>query len=394
MKYLFLGFILLLVAIWLGLWISKDSGYVLISYHHWSLETSLWIALAIVAISFFILYCVIRLIIRTSHIPERLRRWKRMRGYRRARVLTNMSLCQLAEGDWQHAEKTSLDAAHITQYPLTNYLTAAIAANKQQEQERRDQYLQQALLHTPGSELAVGLISAQLQMQAGQWDLALTTLKTLYQHHPKNPLLLTLLCKACTQCKDWQMLSTLLKPLQKYHVMDENELAILACDLYRQQLLAATKYGYVELEKAWDEIPRHWRDNIKLQTIYAKQLLILHQNQAALEVIESALKKNWCPELIRLYGNIHSTTPAKQLKTAEDWLKKQTDDADLLLCLGTLSIQERFWGRAVEYLQHSIKLAPTQQAYLQLAQTYETLGQMDEAIKVYKQGLALTSRIT
>jgi HemY protein len=45
MKKVILLFMLLALGVYLGLLIQSDSGYVLIAYGHWTLETSVWFVL-------------------------------------------------------------------------------------------------------------------------------------------------------------------------------------------------------------------------------------------------------------------------------------------------------------------------------------------------------------
>ncbi len=121
MIYLIFGFVLLLLAIWLGLEISQGTGYVLVAFQHWSIETSLWVAAIIVIIVFVLFYFIFRTIGRTTRISKNIKRWKKMRRYRKARRLTNVGLCELAEGQWERAEQTLLKGAKITKSPLINY---------------------------------------------------------------------------------------------------------------------------------------------------------------------------------------------------------------------------------------------------------------------------------
>ncbi len=54
---------------------------------------------------------------------------------------------------------------------------------------------------------------------------------------------------------------------------------------------------------------------------------------------------------------------AKQLKQVETWLKSYPDDAALLLAAARLSMANELWGKARSYLESSLALAPTADAY-------------------------------
>jgi len=128
MSKLLFGFVILLLAIWVGYLVHQDSGYVLIAYHKWSLETSLWVAIVAVILAFFLLYFILRLISHTASVCSRIQQHRQTRQDRKAKKLTDVGLCELAEGNWKKAETILTKAAKNSAAPLINYLAAARAA--------------------------------------------------------------------------------------------------------------------------------------------------------------------------------------------------------------------------------------------------------------------------
>ncbi|WP_423063205.1 heme biosynthesis protein HemY [Candidiatus Paracoxiella cheracis] len=387
MRYLIFGFILLLLAIWLGLEMSRGAGYVLIAYRHWTLETSLWVAVVSLIIIFLVLYFIFRTIGRTTRISKNIRRWKRMRRLRKARQLTNQGLCELAEGDWQPAEQTLIKAAQITKSPLINYLAAARAAQAQQAYERRDDYLRKAHMTTKGSGIAVGLTQAQLQISSKQWEQALATLTHLNRTNPRHSYTLKLLEIVYQQLQDWEQLQKLLPSLRKYKVLSTHELDTLERKIYLALLAEANKKDTRTLIDTWKSLPRHWHQDIELIRAYTQYLIIHREDSTAISLIESVLKKKWDSTLVESYGLAQGESSAKQLSIAESWFKKYPKEPELLLCLGRLSIREKFWGKAKEYLEASIKLVPTADAYQELGAVLEATNEKEAALESYKLGL-------
>lgn len=387
MRYLLFGFLILLVAIWLGLWISQDPGYILISYNHWSAETSLWIGIALLLIAFIALYIIFRIISRISSLPKRFSRWQRSRRFRKARILTNFGICQLMEGHWQRAEKTLNKAAVLTNYPLVDYLGAARAASLMNNTAQRDHYLSLAIKSTKGSEIAVSLTQAQLQIESRQWEQALATLKYVLNLNPQHRLALTLLQRVYLELTDYPELEKMLPALEKYSSLNEKEFINLSHLVYCEQLKLKAKQGAETLTEYWDALPRQWRHNTELQIGYVQQLIKLHQDDMAVQFIERELKRNWDPRLISLFGDARSQMPAKQLKIAEHWYQQDSSNPVLLITLGKLAKHEKFWGKAADYLQKSVAIQPSAAAYYLLGQVYESLHQSDEALKAYRLAL-------
>jgi len=388
MKYLIFGLVLLLLAIWLGLEMSQGTGYVLVAYRHWSIETSFWIATLILIVGFALFYFIFRTIGRTARISKNIKRWQRIRHHRKARQLTHVGLCELAEGDWEQAEKTLLKATKMTKYPLINYLGCARAAQAQQAYERRDNYLRKAHVTTRGAEIAVGLTQAQLQINSKQWEQALATLKHLNRVNPNHHYTLKLLSTVYQELHDWNQLRGLHPSLRKYKVLPPEELDTLEKQIYRAMLSEASSKSAATLLDAWESLSRHWKHDISLIRVYTTHLIQHHEDGKAVSMIESTIKKHWDPVLIENYGLARSETPAKQLTTAEGWLKKYPREPELLLCLGRLSTHEKFWGKARDYLEASIKLIPSAQAYAELGKVLEALEEKEAALAAYRKGLS------
>lgn len=97
-------------------------------------------------------------------------------------------------------------------------------------------------------------------------------------------------------------------------------------------------------------------------------------------------KKDWHETYIAYYGLGVTDEPElnRRLKTAESWLKRHPDSANLYLCLGYLCQALAQWDKGKNYLLRSIELKPQAMAYKALAECYEQLQLPQEATKYYK----------
>lgn len=389
MKKLLIIFIILLLAIGLGYLIHQDSGYVLVTYSHWSAETSLWVAIILWLLSFLILYFLIRLFKHTTTIGSRIHDWHGARKERRARKHTHIGLCELAEGQWEQAEDHLAKSAKESGTPLINFLAAAKAAHEQEAYDRRDNHLRMAHSTTKGAEIAVGLSQAELQISSKQWEQALATLKHLNQIAPKHRYVLKLLATTCQEVKDWETLTALVPKLRKYNVLIPAEINLLEQKTLISLLeKAAASKNKETLAAAWNGLPKSWKTDVSLIRIYVKHLLANHLGEVAVPLIETTLKKNWDSTLINYYGLTQGQDAIKQLSNAESWLKKHPRDPALLLCLGRLCLRDKLWGKARNYLESSLAVLPQKEAFHALGQALEALGEKDEAIKAYRDGLS------
>ena len=359
MKRLFIVFLVLLIAVWLGLMIHTNSGYVLISYKSWSIETTLWMIILILLLLFFLLYFFISLFHKTNALSRRIQHWSEERHLRKARKQTNIGLCQWAEGKWQQAEKNLLKAAKYSEIPLVNYLIAARAAQGQGEYDKRDNYLRKAHASTRGVEVAVGLTQTQLQLSAGQLERALATLMHIKRLVPHHTYVMRLLQQVYLELNDWQNLQALLPELRKYKALKPKKLLNLERKLYLS--LLAQQHNLNSLTNIWTKIPKNLQNDTELLLAYSKALINNHGWDIAEKLLHNALKKS-------------------QLKTHDN-------DAALLLTLGRLCVRQKLWDKAQHYLESSIALKSDPAAYRELGLVMENLGHKGAALDYYRKGL-------
>ena len=390
MKKLMLIFVVLLFAIWLGFLINKDSGYLLLSYGNWVLETSFWVALSALTLFFLLLYLILRLINQTFGLKSKLKHWKKIHKNRKASLYTDLGLCELAEGHWNKAEKRLVNAAHKSRSPLINYLAAAHAAQAQGAYDRRDNYLRNAHESNKKAEVAIGLTQAQLQMQSKQWERALATLKHINQLAPHHKFIYKILSQVYLELKDWNQLENLLPHLKQYKIFPKDELDKLEKNVFSTLLEKAGRTNRLEeLEKIWSKYTKYLKSDPELIDQYSGYLIEQQQKTKALSLIESTLKSKWHSPLVKRFGLINGKENPKQLKTAETWLKHHPTDSELLLCLGRLCIREKFWGKARDYLESSLKISASKEAYKELGYVFEMLNNQTQACQCYQDGLNL-----
>ena len=209
----------------IGVVLSRDTGYVLLSFGNYTVEMSLALLLMLIALLFGLLYFAIRLIARTLHLPQDVRDWKQRRGSRLAQQAMTRGLLEMSEGNWGSAEKRLVRFADRSETPLLNYLAAARAAQLQGAHDRRDGYIRLAHDAMPSADVAVSLTQAELQLADHQLEQALATLKHLRSVAPKHNYVLRLLRRLYEQLGDWEHLRELLPELRRRKVEDDADLA-------------------------------------------------------------------------------------------------------------------------------------------------------------------------
>lgn len=393
MKILLSGLLVLAAAAALVIFaLQEENSRVLFVYGPWTVEGSLALVLLLDLLLFVVLYMGLRTLVRVFTLPGRIRSWKRRRRARRARRALTKGLVELSEGNWKAAEKSLMQHVQGSDTPLLNYLAAAKAAQQQGAHERRDRYLKLAHQSTPSADVAVGLTQAELQLSHEQLEQALATLKHLQGMAPHHAYVLKLLKDLYLRLEDWSQLQRLLPELGKRKVIDAEDLRALEILVYRKILERAEQDPDPErLVLIWGGIPKKIRKEGELIADYARRLMETERGELAEPLLRESLQQQWDGQLVEIYGRVEGEDNARQLAVAESWLKKRPENPVLLLTLGRLSLRSQLWGKARSYLEASIGAIPSAEAYRELAQLLERLGEKEAAMEYYRAGLELTS---
>lgn len=381
------------LALYIGMQMQHDPGYVMVNFRGWSIETSVWLVLTLVLIAYVVVYFLMWLVGACTRLPGRLCQWQQQSSQRKASQLTQLGLCDLAEGRWQKAEKKLLRGAFDPQTAFINYLSAARAAQAQKAYVRRDQYLEQAHQSVRGSALAVGLTQAQLELGSQQWQAARLTLEQLHREKPKQTYVIELLVRLYLQLKDWENLQKILPDIKRYKVLAAEKLISLEQKLYLAKLQqAAVQADLPALTSTWKQLPRNWRQTPELQRSYIDALLERQQDLAAAQEIVDYMARNWDQQLVLIYAQLNLPQPKKQLQQAERWLQKHPPHYASYLACAILSKQLGLWGQANDYLDKSMQLQPSALSYQLLGELSQQQNMLQQASEYYRQGLQLANK--
>ncbi|VEF13574.1 HemY-like [Pseudomonas fluorescens] len=379
----------------LGFAVAQHSGYVLIAYQSFRYEASLWATLGVIAVLWLLIWGIKALVELVMTSTGVVNPWSRRNRSRRVQVAIEHGQLDLAEGRWASAQRHLYRAAEAERQPLLYYLGAARAANEQGNYAESDHLLERALERQPQAELAIALSHAQLQTDRGDTDGALVTLQAMHERHPHNAQTLRQLQRLYQQRGEWSAVIRLLPELRKDKVLPPAELAELERRAWGENLsLAAQReedgtVGLQALNGAWQQLTSAQRQEAPLVLAYAEQLRQLGAQVEAEEVLRTALKRKYDSHLARLYGLVRGSDPARQLQTAEGWLKEHPADTSLLLTLGRLCLQTSLWGKARDYLESSLRVQRNPEACAELARLLAQLGDTERSNHLFQEGLGL-----
>jgi HemY protein len=391
MRKLFILLLALVLSVAAALWLNQQGGFVLVSLGEWTLQTSVILFVGAILALLVAVYLLVGLLRQLFGVPRRLRGWSRSRKQRQARVGLTDGLIRLAEGRPAEAEKRLLKYIDRSEAPLLHYLAMAVSAQQRGSYEDRDRFLADADRVSPRARLAVGLIQAQLQVEAAQWEQALATLNYLQELAPRNPRVLSMLLKCCLALNEWERLDRLLPELKRQGVVDEARAQALARQVAEQRLRKAQGTDLVTLEQAWNGLSKAQREDPELALLYIDGLIGFGSEDEAERVLRARLQKDWQPSLVQRYGALKPSEPEKAFAQTEKWLKERPDDALLLYVAGRQALRAKLWGRARLYFEASLGRLPSSQAYHALGALLENMGELDAARECYRKAIETVS---
>lgn len=392
MGRLFLVALLALVAgVGIVALIETEPGYLLIAYGGYTVESSFWVGIVVIAAAVLTLYALLRFLHRLIASPASVLNWASERRLRQSSRLTSRGLINFIEGNWNRARRQLLRGAKFSEAPLLNYLMAARASYRLQETDAMRQHLAAAANSDLDAGIAVDLTQAELQLQAAQYEDALTTLTRAEKNARRHPYVLHLLCRAHEGLGNAEAVVALLPELRKHRMRSAQEVDNLEERVHRALLdeAAADEDGET-LQARWKKMPQRLRDDARIRLRYYEALLACGETALVEKTVLKTLRRSWDAELVGLYGRIPREGGAqKALATAEGWLKQRSEDPDLLLCLGRIALQERLWQKARDYLERSHKLRPSEEACLELGRLLAAAGEHAAAAQAFYTGVQL-----
>jgi HemY protein len=371
--------------------LKPDTGYVLINYGPWVVETSLAVLVLGVAAWFAVVYLLLRLLGLAVRLPGALRASLERRRDSRARESFEKGLERLFEGHWRRAEVELVRRAADHRAAHLNYLAAARAAQRQNADARRDHYLRLAALNRPVVEFAALLSAAELQRRRGDFQAARTTARRLREKDPVHPYVIELLAESEAALGDWEALHALLSDPAVRGAWDAPRARALRLRASCELLRAAAEAGRLDRVKALWEAAADLHDDPQLARAYARALTRANADAEALAFIAQRLARGWDAELAQLYGDLHASDPVAWLAQIEEWLARYGEEPELLAVAGRACLANKLWGKARSYLEAALHKRPAPRLYHDLARLCADTQHPDEAAQYYKKGLELAA---
>lgn len=383
-------FLIIAVCIGLGPLLVGHQGRVIIETESIEIITSITVLCMVVLLLILCLFFLQWIIKRIYRITSATKGWFIGRPHLRAVRQTRAGLLRFIEGDYARAERLfSLAASHADQ-PMINHLLAAEAAQRRNNIQSANNYLEQANLSAGKEHLPVEITRARIQLAHHAYNDACHTLEPLLANQPSQPELLHLAYQAYLKTNSYEKLLALIPFMRKISLYDENRINEIELTSYQGIMNKCIEtQGNQGLKQWMSALPRSQRNNIDINTIAARLFIEHNDSINAEHIIIENLKRQYHEPLVKLIPKLKSEHPETLLKLLQKLINKHGETPLLNSVMGNILMQDEKWQEAREYLQKAIAYRSDVHDYLQLAKTYEHLSQPDLAKQTRQKGLEL-----
>ncbi len=388
MKFLLwlLGLFVLAVALALA---AHNSGYVLLVLYPYKVEMQLSAFVAAQLLLVLAGYAVIRLALAALRLPTEVRRFRAERGQNRGRAAMMEALRAFFEGRYAAAQAAAERAMKLGDTSAVNPIIAARAAHELRQFEKRDAYLEAAEGKSVGEETMRLMARTKFMLDQHQPQQALEALKELKEAGVRGHVgALQMELKAQQLAQNWDATLDVVAQMEKRNALDPTAAAHLRQQAYVGKIRAKAQEA-AALHATWKSIPNDFKRRAKIAAAAASAFMRLNECAIAQRILSDSLEAQWDGDLLALYGDCRGASVIEQIEQAEEWLKRHSEDAGLLLALGKLCLHQKLWGKAQSYLEASISVRPSRAAYTVLAQLLDTLQKPDEAARYYQKAMEL-----
>ncbi len=392
-------YILVILAIiagsfWLFDSLLAEQNNIVLYWSGHSIEFSVANMVAALLIAFLAFYIVLRLLKHLISMGKYAQSFRQRKIRRRTRTGLMQGLLSLIEGNWDKAESQLLADACHSETPVLHYLGAARAAHLREAYELRDQHLKlaneanESTKNTCGAGIAISISQAEMQLYSEQLEQARAGLITLLEEHPKHHYAKKLLAKSYYRQEDWKNLSAMLPEMKKLAVLNERE-----SERYETSSLKGIFQMYAnednlsKLKLEWKKLPTDIRNKPHAILLYSKALVSAGDNNTANKLMATTLSKQWDDQLAQQYGLSTHDNINQAIRQAEKWLPKHDKSPVFLLSMARLYRNNQLWGKARNFFESSLNLAPNAEGYLEFAQLLEETGEKANSEHCYKIGL-------
>jgi HemY protein len=374
LKYL----LLLLLSAWIGVKISHDPGYVLVSYDTIKIETTLWFMLASIAISIVLFFTVINIIKSfargISYIPNIFS----SKNKNKINKNTNIALEACLSEDWEIAAKHFLLASEAS--PEIMRSMATIWSASRVDINTVNTYFEKAYFNNPKNSKLLSLLHAKILSSGGKYYEAIQKIMLTHKNNKNNLAALVVLAESYKGLTMWAELEQTIIKIKKLKPKKHELIEKYEIPLYEEKLSVSLPTNLIQ---TWYNMPNKYKSNPIILLIYISKLAKNGDIKKATSDLEYYINKNFSAELISLYIGLDLNKEARFIKVLLKWLEENPGNINIIHGLGRLHKSHGELSKAISYYE-KIQNSKSLSIQLELIDLYIESNMQEKANKAIK----------
>jgi len=383
----------LIAGLILGPEISANKGYILVSFDSYTTYETTIINAAFIALVFYCLLLLAEWVLRRLLSMSAVTRgWLGQRKTKQAQKNSLLGMWALFEGKSKQAHKLLVKSAPRSESPSLTYIAAAKAAHLEGLYDQRDDHLQLASETQKGSELAVGIVWTELQIDAKQYENALATLRDLEVKYPKSKRIATLYLAIYPGLQEWKKFIRILHEQRKTLDYTDAQFTAIELDAYQHFFEQLAANDAETLKTYWDKkAPRWMRKELTYQKAVLDAYIATDNGQHAQQLLIEKLNKQFSVPLLAYLNKVVVSDHYPLILLLEKKLKKAEEKGLIHQALAKLKLKEDNPLAAIKHLEISLETEATPEDCALMATLLEQQDRPQEAVNYYRQGLLLAT---
>lgn len=367
--------ILFLIALAVAGFSRFNTGSVSLFLGNYEAILSLNLLLIIWLVSFVIVYYVFRIYVNLRRLPNRIQKSRARNALIGSRLHLNNAGLHYFEGKYRSSYDYALKSIKREINPDNKFLAYIIAfraASIMRDSAKETKISTEiSQFSDPKWRLAKYLVIAENFYNEQRFGQCIDNLNAVIQldhkHVPARRMLLKVYLSLANYTQAYEVLTWLLK----YDSLREHQV-----NKYKTQVVSGlfkSLSTQKELSSYYNKLTRDERNNFLYGKLYFDGLLRLSEHEVALEFLGSNVKVEtmqliYSEAVLALSKKITDNKLVSKLKfLAEKSLALSQRNHNLLLALGILSYQQQQWEKSQSYLEDSLSLKSSLDAYVFLS---------------------------
>ena len=381
----------LMLGILVGLLIVHDAGYVLVAFDTYTVETSVWVALfvlALVVTGIRLLQGFVRSVASGGNLLAGVIHKARRQD---AAHYLYEAMRQEADNQFERAVTSYRSAMKRAPDSVFLWLRAATAANQAGDHTERDRLMDEAKTKFPKFSPFLDCHFAELLHASGQRSEAWNVLDSP-ERKSDSVAVLEAKARLLRQDEDWSGLIPVLSALLKKGVGDVAALRSEWMDAHNQELKELARSGADEgrLKSAWTRLSKELKKDSDLFRTYCESLVSVGRPEEAAGLLIKRLRKSYEEPLARLLGAL-PTPPQDRIKSLGAFARNHPESPAAHLGLGRALALVRDLDGAREALQKSLDLQSSAETLEELAQVEVHAQQHERAAELLRRAAEMRS---